>query len=184
MSSENETGRSEFSGTVSGEADGTLISAVRAWQAGQWPQEQVVAQFTALKRQEGGEVRAALDGLLRLGTPGNPALGTAQDGTHETATDAWREELMASRARAWSSPDQAGLLVGPTVLILTDGSRGVVLSAAGTRPLSSSVSGSLMLLCQTIVLAQDALDSRTMGDLRQQRIESASTSMSEIDIIS
>ncbi|WP_291430447.1 hypothetical protein [Deinococcus sp.] len=184
MSSENQPGRSEWSGAVSGEAGRTLISAVRAWQAGQWSQEQVVAQFTALKRQEGSEVRAALDSLLTLATPGNPALGSAQDAAHETATDAWREELMASRARAWSSQDQAGLLVGPTVLILTDGSRGVVMSSDGTRPLSSSVSGSLMLLCQTIVLAQDALDSQTMGDLRQQRIESASTSMSEIDTIS
>lgn len=177
MSSENETGRHEFSP----EAPETLSGAVRAWQAGQLPQEGVVARFTALRRDEGSEVRGAIDELL-LGAAGTPVLGAAH-GAHETATDAWREELMASRARAWSSPDQAGLLVGPSVLILTDGLRGVVLSAAGTRALNSSVSGSLMLLCQTIVLAQGALDSRTMGDLRQQRIESASTSMSEIEII-
>ncbi|MCD0177828.1 hypothetical protein IHN32_17985, partial [Deinococcus sp. 14RED07] len=72
----------------------------------------------------------------------------------------------------------------PTVLILTDGQRGVVISAAGTRALSGSVSASLLLLCQTIVMAQNALNEREMGTLRQQRIESASTSMSEIDIIS
>ncbi|GGR69207.1 hypothetical protein GCM10008959_34040 [Deinococcus seoulensis] len=183
MSSENETGQGpEGSTQVGAQAPETLSGAVRAWQAGHLTQEGVVARFTALRRDEGSEVRGAIDELL-LGAAGGPVLGAAH-GAPETATDAWREELMASRARAWSSPDQAGLLVGPSVLILTDGLRGVVLSAAGTRALTGSVSGSLMLLCQTIVLAQGALDSRTMGDLRQQRIESASTSMSEIEPIS
>ena len=75
------------------------------------------------------------------------------------------------------------MLVGPTVLILTDGRQGVVLGQQDTRVLNSSVSGSLMLLCQTIVLAEHALNERDMRQLQEQRLESASTSLSEIDPI-
>ncbi|GAA0514361.1 hypothetical protein [Deinococcus depolymerans] len=157
----------------------SLISAVQAWQASQLTQEEAVAHFTALQRDEGHLVRQAITDLLRSPDPGAPV----PSGAASPTTDAWRAELMAGRARTWHSPEPAGLLVGPTVLILTDGQRGVVLSAGGTRRLSSSVSASLMLLCQTIVLAQSALNEREMGALRQQRVESASTSMSEIEII-
>lgn len=87
---------------------------------------------------------------------------------------------MACRAKTWGSPTSAGLLVGPTVLILTDGRRGVVLDDSGTQLLKSSVSASLLLLCQTIVLADNAVDAQEVGRLRQQRIESTSTSLSEI----
>lgn len=168
---------------MSDQNEPSLISAVQAWQATQLTQEEVVTRFTSLPREEGHVVRQAITDLLALpevtATAAAPGAGSAAP-----TTDAWRAELMAGRARAWNSPDPAGLLVGPTVLILTDGQRGVVISAAGTRALSGSVSASLLLLCQTIVMAQNALNEREMGTLRQQRIESASTSMSEIDIIS
>jgi len=168
---------------VSEQNEPSLIGAVQAWQATQLTQEDVVTRFTALPRDEGHVVRQAITDLLALPDITTTAAAPGADSAAPT-TDAWRAELMAGRARAWNSPDPAGLLVGPTVLILTDGQRGVVVSAGGTRALSSSVSASLLLLCQTIVMAQNALNEREMGTLRQQRIESASTSMSEIDIIS
>ncbi|RJF69437.1 hypothetical protein D3875_21055 [Deinococcus cavernae] len=49
-------------------------------------------------------------------------------------TQSWRSELMASRARNWTSPYPVGLLVCPSVLILTEATRGVVLRESGAKP--------------------------------------------------
>ncbi|BDP43790.1 hypothetical protein DAETH_37590 (plasmid) [Deinococcus aetherius] len=89
-------------------------------------------------------------------------------------------ELLACRARAWASPDSVGLLVGPTVLILTDGRQGAVLSDAGTRLLTLSSKQ------QRFPAVPDHRDGGPRGrcpgagKLHQQRVESTSTSLSEI----
>ncbi|WP_034388790.1 hypothetical protein [Deinococcus sp. YIM 77859] len=151
-----------------------LLAAVQAWQQSQAPREVLIGLLTHLDDQQGGMVQELIEQLAGQGRAQAPS----------RQTDEWRAELMASRARAWASPNSAGLLVGPTVLILSDGRRGVVLSERGTRPLGSSVAASLLLLAQTIVLADHALDSREVSELRQQRIESSSTSLSEIKPVS
>ena len=61
--------------------------------------------------------------------------------------------------------------------------RGVILYPDHVRALPASTSGSMMLLCQTIVMAQNAVDAKEIGQLRQQRIDSTSTSLSEIEPI-
>ncbi|MDL2345320.1 hypothetical protein QOL99_14350 [Deinococcus sp. MIMF12] len=144
--------------------------AVALWQAGALGREALVGQLTALA---GGETIHALIGELIAGAPGHEVAGAD--------TEEWRAELLASRAKAWAHPASAGLLVGPHVLILTDGRRGVVLTDQGTRELGGSVSASMLLLCQTIVMADHAVDAQELGTLRQQRIESTSTSLSEIE---
>ena len=55
-----------------------------------------------------------------------------------------------------------------------------MLGGSGTRILTGSMSASLLLLAQTIVMADHAVDAQELGKLRQQRIESTSTSLSEI----
>lgn len=145
--------------------------AVALWQAGELGREALVGQLTALKD---GEAIHALIGELTAAAPGHEVAGAAD-------TEEWRAELLASRAKAWAHPASAGLLVGPHVLILTDGRHGVVLTAQGTRGLGGSVSASMLLLCQTIVMADHAVDAQELGTLRQQRIESTSTSLSEIE---
>lgn len=149
----------------------SLAEAVALWQAGELDREALIGQLTALG---GGEAVHALIGDLIAGAPGHEVAGAAD-------TDGWRAELLASRAKAWAHPASAGLLVGPHVLILTDGRRGVVVTAEGTRVLGGSVSASMLLLCQTIVMADHAVDAQELGTLRQQRIESTSTSLSEIE---
>ncbi|GMA14284.1 hypothetical protein E5F05_02360 (plasmid) [Deinococcus metallilatus] len=155
-----------------------LLGAIQAWQRGELPREASVGPLILLGSEQGALVRELIQALLQHVPAGQPA------GAGERTTDDWRAELLACRARAWASPDSAGLLVGPTVLILTDGDQGALLSPAGTRRLTGSLSASLLLLCQTIVMADSALDGQELGRLRQQRIESTSTSLSEIKPVS
>lgn len=158
-------------GAAGAGASPSLAEAVALWQAGELDREALIGQLTALG---GGEAVHALIGDLIAGAPGHEVAGAPD-------TDGWRAELLASRAKAWAHPAGAGLLVGPHVLILTDGRRGVVLTAEGTRVLGGSVSASMLLLCQTIVMADHAVEAQELGTLRQQRIESTSTSLSEIE---
>ncbi|AWT37770.1 hypothetical protein GCM10008956_13910 [Deinococcus arenae] len=155
----------------------TLLNAVHAWQRGALTRDALITQLTSLGRADAPlitELITQLHGRVAPhAEPGQPGAGAS-------STDVWRDELMGSRACTWGS---AGLLVGPSVLILTDGRHGVVLGERDTRALNSSVSGSLMLLCQTIVMAEHALNERDMRQLQEQRLESASTSLSEIDPI-
>ncbi|WP_216326757.1 hypothetical protein [Deinococcus aestuarii] len=151
-----------------------LLNAVTAWQGGEGSRDAVIGGLTRLDGGEGDLVGQVIGELFQQVRARPPAEAGGQ------STDLWRAELMACRARTWGSPTNAGLLVGPTVLILTDGRQGVVVSAQGTRSLKSSVSASLLLLAQTIVLADDAVDAQEVGRLREQRIESTSTSLSEI----
>lgn len=151
-----------------------LLGSIDAWQRGEASRDAVTGPLTRLGPGEGDLVQQAVEAVFE----GARARPSAEAGGQ--STDLWRAELMACRARTWGSPTGAGLLVGPTVLILTDGRRGVVLDASGTRALKSSVSASLLLLTQTIVMADDAVDAQEVGRLRQQRIESTSTSLSEI----
>ena len=152
----------------------TLLNAALDWQRGALTRDALVTQLTALGREDAPLIT---DLIVRLRAH---AAGHEPDRDTPRSTDGWRDELMGSRACTWGG---AGMLVGPNVLILTDGQRGVVLGEHDTRALSSSVSGSLMLLCQTIVMAEHALNQREMHDLREQRLQSASTSLSEIDPI-
>ncbi|RJF69439.1 hypothetical protein D3875_21065 [Deinococcus cavernae] len=69
------------------------------------------------------------------------------------------------------------------MLILTEATRGVVLRESGAKALPRSTSASIMLLCQTIVMAQNAVDAQELKKLQDQRIASTSTSLSEIEII-
>jgi hypothetical protein len=141
--------------------------------------ERIVEHLVALP---GERIRQVIGGVTAQANAGNSS-APLQGGPQQGITDRWREELMACRARTWPSPDQAGLLVGPHVLILTDGEQGVILGAEGVQILGRSMSGSLMLLCQTIVMAEHAVNAKDLGNLRQQRIESASTTLSEIQPI-
>lgn len=149
----------------------SLAEAVARWQAGELAREALVGALTAQK--DGAAVRELID-ELSAAHPEREVLGAAD-------TAGWRAELLASRAKTWPHPESAGLLVGPQVLILTDGQRGVVLTPEGQRGLGASVSASMLLLCQTIVMADHAVDAQELGTLRQQRIESTSTSLSEIE---
>ena len=156
----------------------TLLHAVLDWQAGELPREALVSRLSSLTPEQGEQVTGLLAELHR-----RAGRAPAAHAAHDDDTASWREELMACRARTWPFPQAAGLLVGPSVLILTDGARGLVLRERMVRPLPMSVSSSLLLLCQTIVMAQHAVDRQELGQLRQQRIESSSTSLSEIEII-
>ncbi|UBV44897.1 hypothetical protein LAJ19_19095 (plasmid) [Deinococcus taeanensis] len=156
------------------------LNVIEAWQRGETARDAVITHLTALERDQGGVVTGVIATLTPHAPPHDQPQGT---GEPRGGTLLWREELMNSRARTWTGPDAAGLLVGPTVLLLTDGRQGVVIGERDTRALSASVSASVMLLCQTIVMAQHALDERDVNDLRKQRVESTSTSMSEIEII-
>lgn len=155
-----------------------LLRAVLDWQSGELPREVLVSRLTALTPEQGEQVTGLLAELHRRAGRAPSAHAPQEDDTA-----GWRAELMACRARTWPFPQAAGLLVGPSVLILTDGTHGLVLRERVVRPLTMSVSSSLLLLCQTIVMAQHAVDRQELGQLRQQRIESSSTSLSEIEII-
>lgn len=167
MSSTNDI-PSDFSGPSG------LLGAAHAWQRGETTRDAVLGPLTLLGGEQGELVQGFIADLIRRA----PARPPSEAG--DRSTNHWRAELMACRARAWASPASAGLLVGPSVLILTDGRQGVVLSSSGTRSLPGSISASLLLLAQTIVMADSAVDAQEVGKLRQQRIESTSTSLSEI----
>lgn len=154
------------------------LGLVSAWQRGTVPREALTGPLTGLGSDQGEVIQALIAELLAGARQAPSERGAG--GSADTSTDNWRAELLACRARTWASPAGAGLLVGPTTLLLTDGRQGVVLGSAGTRALPGSVSASLLLLCQTIVMADDAVDAQELGKLRQQRIDSTSTSLSEI----
>ena len=156
-----------------------LLSSIRRWQVGAVTREDVVLELTRVPLERGDIMLNVLTGLL-----GQVELARVTSGEHaQEDTQSWRNELLASRARNWNYPDGVGLLVCPSVLILTDGKRGVVLRASGATALPGSTSASIMLLCQTIVMAQHAVDAQELKKLQDQRIASTSTSLSEIEII-
>ncbi|MDV6375439.1 hypothetical protein [Deinococcus arenicola] len=155
----------------------TLLELTNNWHGGEVGRTELVSALRGVSDDSGELIRTL---ITRLGQ-GAPRAGDGEE--HPENTDAWRQELMACRARTWPYPHSAGLLVGPHVLILTDGEQGVLLRTGQLRVLTPSVSASLLLLCQTIVMAQHSLDGKVVGQARTQRIESASTSLSEIDPI-
>lgn len=155
----------------------TLLELTDNWQGGEVGRTELVSALRRVSDDSGELIRTLIMQLSQ------GAVQAGQTAGHTENTDAWRQELMACRARSWPYPHSAGLLVGPHVLILTDGEQGVLLRAGRLRVLTSSVSASLLLLCQTIVMAQHSLDGKVVGQARTQRIESASTSLSEIDPI-
>lgn len=158
-----------------------LLELILAWQGGKVSRDAVVRALVGLPDTEGGVLRALIGELVYRFGDAQPS-GSPQAAVTE-GTDAWREELLACRARAWAQPEPAGLLIGPEVMILLDGDQGVILRAAGVRVLPRSLAGSVFLLCQTIVMAQHAVDVRELSALQHQRIESTSTSLSEIEPI-
>lgn len=157
----------------------TLLDAVLAWQRGHLFRDSLISLLSRVPENDGGQVVRVVQALCaRLeqmppGTPGRP------DQAHDT--DGWRDELMSSRAKAWAVPHPAGMLVGPHLIILVSGDQGVILREGVARCLPRSVCGSILLLCQTIMMAHSAVDARELRALRQQRIESTSTSLSEIN---
>ena len=157
------------------------LGLVSAWQRGEVPREALTGPLTQLGSDQGETVQTLISGLLARARQVAGERGAGPGADSDASTDNWRAELLACRARTWASPASAGLLVGPTTLLLTDGRQGVVLGRSGLRALPGSVSASLLLLCQTIVMADYAVDAQELGTLRQQRIESTSTSLSEIE---
>lgn len=155
----------------------TLLALTDNWQGGDVGRTELVSALRKVGDSSGELIRSLITQLSH----GAKQAGHSEE--HPENTDAWRQELMACRARSWPYPHSAGLLVGPHVLILTDGEQGVLLRGGRLRVLAPSVSASLLLLCQTIVMAQHSLDGKIVGQARTQRIESASTSLSEIDPI-
>ncbi|MFC4638296.1 hypothetical protein [Deinococcus hohokamensis] len=151
-----------------------LLERLQAWQAGAATLEDLVQDLTALGLEEGAVVQALIQAV-------HASLAPRPSHAVRPSADDWRAELMACRARVWPAPDPAGLLVGQNLLILTDGQQGTVVREQGARPLPSSVAASLMLLCQTIIMAQHAVDAQELGQLQRQRIASNSTSLSEIE---
>lgn len=152
-----------------------LTQAVQRWQRGDLSRPELVAQLVQVPSSQGEEIHRLITELLPQAQP--PRFGGPE------MTESWREELLSSRARSWQGPHSAGLLVGKQVLLLTDGRRGLVLHRDRIDALPASTSASLELLCQTIVMAQHALEQRELEDLQQQRLKATSTSLSEIDII-
>lgn len=151
-----------------------LLERLQAWQAGAATLDELVQDLTTLGPEEGAAVQALIR-VVRASLAPTPSHAV------RPSADDWRAELMACRARVWPAPDPAGLLVGPGLLILTDGRQGTIVRQQGARPLPPSVSASLMLLCQTIIMAQHAVDAQELGQLQRQRITSSSTSLSEIE---
>ena len=151
-----------------------LLNSVQSWQRGEQSRGEVLGLLSQVPSDDGGLIRDVIQQLCGSSGATTP---------HGETTDAWRAELMASRARTWRVPDTAGLLVGPSALILTDGRMGAVLRREGVQCLPASVCASMMLLCETIVMAHTALDTHEMQKLQRQRVEATSTSLSEIDRI-
>lgn len=167
-----------------GMTSGTILDTIHNWQMGRAPREAVVGLLTSLGSEQGDLIQETVQALVQwVGDAPKASSVSGPTAPQQADSEAWRSELMSSRAKAWAFPHSAGLLVSPSVLILTDGQQGVILHADHTRALPTSTAGSLMLLCQTIVMAQNAVDAKELSQLQQQRIESTSTSLSEIEII-
>jgi len=163
-----------------------IVDQVRLWQGGEEALAELTQTLSALEEERGDEVHAALSELCR------PALEAASTGEAGSNTDRnsvdwnsadWKRALLSCRARMWATPRPVGLLVGAGLLILTDGQQGVILREEGRRCLPRSICTSLLLLAQTIVMADHALDARELESLRDQRTQATSTSLSEIDPI-
>ncbi|MFC4427110.1 hypothetical protein [Deinococcus navajonensis] len=142
------------------------------WHAGVAHRHRIVEALTGLS--SGSTVREWLRELV--GTTSGPCANPAGP----TGTEAWRQELLACQARTWPAPEAAGLLVGPSALLLTDGDRAVILDDAGTRRVPPGVARSLLLLAQTVVMADDALDAQEIDRMRRSRVQASSSSLSEI----
>lgn len=155
-----------------------IVDQVRLWQGGEQALAELAQALSALEEGRGDEVHAALAELCRPG----PEAASPDRGTDWNSAD-WKRALLGCRARMWTAPRPVGLLVGPGLLILTDGQQGVILREEGRRCLPRSICTSLLLLAQTIVMADHALDARELESLRDQRTQATSTSLSEIDPI-
>lgn len=150
------------------------------WEQGVSSREEIVKALSAV--QTGDTIKGL---ITELATVDKKTLLTNEQNASgaENATERWRSELMTCRAKAWSFPEASGMLVGENILILMDGQSGVLLSAEGHTPLPSSSAASLMLLCQTIVMAQSAVNAQELQQLTRERLTSSSTSLSEIKTI-
>lgn len=153
-----------------------LRSAVLAWQRGELFRDSLVQLLSRVPEDQGQVIRELIVALCQhvQRLQSTPAAKSAPE------VEAWRHELMSSRARAWGVPHQAGMLVSPHLILLVSADQGLVLRDGALSCLPVSVCGSLLLLAQTIVMAQTAVDEQELRELRQQRIESTSTSLSEI----
>ncbi|ACO47674.2 hypothetical protein [Deinococcus deserti] len=153
----------------------SLLDLLIDWQEGTGDRHHLIQRLTQLGPEQGAEVQKLIQAVQSSLAP------TPRHAAAPPTPAQWRTELMACRARVWPAPDPAGLLVGPEVMILTDGHAGTILRDHGARTLPSSVAASLMLLCQTIIMAQHAVDAQELGQLQQQRITANSTSLSDIE---
>lgn len=154
-----------------------IVEALGRWQAGEEERAEVLNLLTQVPQDEGEIIREVITAWHSKGPEAARPLPSE-------GAESWRAELMASRARTWNYPHSAALLVSPNVLILTEGQHGFIFREGGVSILPVSTSSSLLLLAQTIVMAQTALDTREVGRLREQRIEATSTSLSEIEPVS
>ncbi|MFD1733402.1 hypothetical protein ACFSC4_22985 [Deinococcus malanensis] len=137
--------------------------------------DRLIQRLTQLGPEQGAQVQQLIQEVQNSLAP------TPSHAAPPPSPAEWRSELMACRARVWPAPDPAGLLVGPDVMILTDGHAGTIVRDHGARTLPGSVAASLMLLCQTIIMAQNAVDAQELSRLQQQRITANSTSLSDIE---
>lgn len=153
-----------------------LCQLVSAWEQGTSSREQVVKALSEV--QTGDIIKGLITELVTTKPVVTPNESSSQ--AKENTTDRWRSELMTCRAKAWSFPDASGLLVGQNILILTDGQSGMLLSEQNHTTLPRSSAASLMLLCQTIVMAQSSVNAKELQKLTRERLTSSSTSLSEI----
>ncbi|MFD1733743.1 hypothetical protein ACFSC4_25100 [Deinococcus malanensis] len=153
----------------------SLLDLLIEWQEGVGDRDRLIQRLTQLGPEQGAQVQQLIQEVQNSLAP------TPSHAAPPPSPAEWRSELMACRARVWPAPDPAGLLVGPDVMILTDGHAGTIVRDHGARTLPGSVAASLMLLCQTIIMAQNAVDAQELSRLQQQRITANSTSLSDIE---
>lgn len=158
-----------------------LIQILQHWQYAQEDRQAVIDALNAIPENEGHLIQEVIHEWNTQSTP-------TPDHTesHLEEAEQWRAELMAARAKTWDIPHRAVLLISPNIIILTDGCEGLMLREGEERViriLHKSISSSLLLLGQTIIMANTALDTRELNKLREQRIDSTSTSLSEIEPI-
>lgn len=154
----------------------SLFALFQEWQQGQQDRASLAQALSDVPAEQGEHIQAL---ILEW-------LAKSESTTSHTTEDAeqWRAELMAARARTWNQPHRAAMLLSPNALILTDGEHGFILREKATQPLDTDTAGSLLLLAQTLVMAQTALDARELSKIREQRIDSTSTSLSEMEPLS
>lgn len=161
--------------TISATASSLLI-LLQEWQQGQQDRASIAQALSDVPTEQGNHIQTL---ILKW-------LAQSESTTTQILEDAeqWRAELMAARARTWNQPYRAAMLLSPNALILTDGEHGFILREQTTQPFDTDTAGSLLLLAQTLVLAQTALDTRELSKIREQRIDSTSTSLSEMEPLS